>query len=73
MAHEIALAIAGDAVAQNEIVHAAADIDRIDLHTAEVTQRGGEVGQGRIEMLHPAEKAPCGEWSDREGRRHARQ
>ena len=43
MPREIALAIAGDAIAQNQIMHAPADIDRIDLDVAVVRERGGDV------------------------------
>ena len=56
--HEIAFAIGHDAIAQNEIVHPSAYVDRIDLHITVVTQRRRDAGQRRIEIQDsPGEKA----------------
>ncbi len=49
VAHQVALAVIADAVAQDEIVHATADIDGVDLHVAHVSEGGGDVGDGRVE------------------------
>ena len=50
MANEVALAIAGHAVAENEIVHSTTDIDRINLNETEMIKGGGDVGDKRIEQ-----------------------
>jgi len=58
MAHKIALVMAGHAVAEDVVVHASANIDRIDLHVAEVSENGGDVGGGLIERHGMAVKTP---------------
>ena len=59
VAHQIAFAIVGHAVAQDQIVHAPADIDRVDLHESVVIKRGGDIGSGLIEKQGPLHK-PAG-------------
>ena len=54
--HEIAFAIAGDAVAQDQVVHASADVDRVNLNVALVGERGGKIGRGRREQKRAADK-----------------
>ena len=58
VANQIALAIAGHAVAQDKIVHSAADINRINLNEAETIKRGGDIGHGRVEQQRTAMKTP---------------
>lgn len=70
MAHEIALAVTGDAVAQDEIVHASADVDRIDLHETVMRERGGDVGRRLIEQETGAGETARGEGRNVERRRH---
>ena len=50
VANEVALAVAGHAVAEDEIVHPATDIDRINLNETEMIKGGGDVGDKRIEQ-----------------------
>ena len=57
MAHEIALAVAGHAVAQDKIVHAPADVDRVDLHVAVISEGRGDVGVRCIEPEDAAKEA----------------
>jgi hypothetical protein len=56
--HQVAHAVTGDAVAQDEVVHAPADIDRIDLHVPVVAERRVDPGRGRIKQQRPAHEAP---------------
>ena len=55
-AHEIAFAVACDAVAQDQVVHASADVDRVDLHVAVVGEGGGEIGCRRREQQGPTDE-----------------
>jgi hypothetical protein len=55
--HEVALAIARHAGAQDEVVHATADVDGVDLHVAVVRERGAYVGGGRAEQRRVAVKS----------------
>jgi hypothetical protein len=43
VAHQVALAIAGDAIAQNQVVHPPADIERIDLDVPMPVEGGTDV------------------------------
>jgi hypothetical protein len=46
--HEIAFAVTGDTVAQDEVVHAPANVDRVDLHITVVGEGGGDAGSGFV-------------------------
>ena len=59
VAHQIAFAIICHAVAQDQVVHATADIDRIDLHETVMIKRGGDIRSGLIEKQGPLHK-PAG-------------
>ncbi|MEY3773801.1 MAG: hypothetical protein RLZZ129_581 [Verrucomicrobiota bacterium] len=73
VAHEVALAVAGDAVAEDEVVHAAADVDRINLHEAVVREGGGDIGGRGIQQQRPAhEAAGVGGGNLERSGRHAR-
>ena len=64
MPREIALAVVAHAIAQNQIVHASADIDRVDLHVPEMRESSVDAGKRGIEALGAANKLACGEPSD---------
>ena len=49
VANQAALTIIHDAIAQNEIVHSAADIDGINLNKTKVIESGGNGGDRSIE------------------------
>jgi hypothetical protein len=66
MTHEVAFTVTANAVAQNEIVHAPADVDRIDLDVAMVGEGRRDVGRGFVEKQRPTQKLPGGEGSDAE-------
>ena len=70
MVNEIALAIAGHAVAQDKIMHSATDINRINLNEAEMIKRGGNTGHGRIQQHRTAMKTSGIEWRKTEHSRH---
>ena len=70
MADEVALAIAGHAVAKDEIVHSATDIDRINLNETEMAERGSGTENRRIEQECPAMKSPGIERRKTEHSRH---
>lgn len=72
VAHEVAFTVAGHAVAQDEIVHAAADVDRIDLHIAEMRDHAGDGAGGRIDQRGPAQEAAGGLGGDGEEGWHHR-
>jgi len=59
VAHEVAFAIVGHAVAQDQVVHATADIDRIDLQETVVFKCSGDIRSGLIEKQGPLHK-PAG-------------
>ena len=72
MAHEILLAIAAHPMAQNVIVHAAADIDRVNLDEAVVIQGGADPVQWGVEQDCAPVKAAGGFRRERErGGQHA--
>lgn len=54
---QCALAVVRDTVAQNEVVHAAADVDRVDLHVAVMGEGGGDVRRGGVEQQRAAHEA----------------
>jgi hypothetical protein len=64
MAHEVTFAVGGHAVAQDEVVHAAADIDRIDLDVAVVGEGRADVGAGFIHHKRPTLETSGGEKGD---------
>src|SRR6187402_858477 len=66
VAHQRALAVVEHAVAKDEIMHAPADIDRVDLDVAVMRDGGGDVGEGRVETGRQAGEAAGGERRDRE-------
>ena len=49
MAHEVALAMTGHAIAENVVVHAAADVDRVDLYITEMIDHGADTCLGLVE------------------------
>ena len=51
---EVAFTIVPDTVAQDEIVHSTADVDRIDLNVPLVLQDRGDRRAGHVEKLRPA-------------------
>ena len=65
---QITLAVAGDAIAQDQVVHPAADIERVDLHVAEVGEGRRHVGPRRVEQERPTEKSAGGQAGDLERR-----
>ena len=52
-------------------MHAAADVDGVDLDVAVVDERGADVGGGAVQQQRPAQEATRGEGSDGEDVRHA--
>ncbi len=48
VSHEVAFVITGDAVAGDEIMHPAADVDGIDLHVTVVGKDRGDIGRRGI-------------------------
>jgi hypothetical protein len=71
VAHEVALAVARHAVAEDEVVHAAAHVDRVDLHVGVVREGGGDVGRGGVEE-HRAAVEAAGVGGGDVARRHRR-
>jgi len=57
VAQQVALAISSHAIAQDEIVHPSANVDRIDLNKPAMRQCGGDIGRGGIEEQSTAMKA----------------
>jgi len=68
-----ALAIAGYAVTQDEIMHAPADVERIDLHIAKMRQRGGDIGERLIQAECAAQEAAGNRGRDVQRGRHGGQ
>jgi hypothetical protein len=54
--HQFAFAIAVDAIAEDEVVHPAADIDRVDLNVTQVSQGGRHIRRRGVEEQGPAEE-----------------
>src|SRR5687767_10707883 len=57
VAHEIALTIGRDAVPEDEVVHAPANVERVDLHIPMAGERRRYIGVRGCEAERPAEKA----------------
>jgi len=57
VAHEAALAISGDAVAEDEVVHPATDVDWVDLNEPVVSECSREAGRRGIEEKRATVKA----------------
>ena len=55
-AHEIAFAVAREAIAQNQVVHPPADIQGVDLHVAVVGEGGRDSRVSQIQAMRPTEK-----------------
>jgi len=51
------LAITGDAIAQDEIVHATADVERVDLDVAQMRQGRSGIGERLIQAERAAQEA----------------
>ena len=68
ISQQVALAVTRDPVAQDEIMHAPADVDRVDLHVAVVGEGGAHVGHGSVEQQRPAHKTAGGQGGDLERR-----
>lgn len=66
VAHEVAFLVSRYAVTQNQIMHSAADIDRIDLDVAVVCERGAYISVRFAEAERAKQKAPGGGWGDME-------
>lgn len=45
---ELSLVVVGDAISEDQIMHAPAHIDRVDLDITHVSQRIADRGNGRI-------------------------
>jgi hypothetical protein len=67
VAHEAALAVVAHAVAQDEIVHAPADVDRVDLDVAVMSERCGYARKGLIEAEGAPQKSASHGRARREG------
>ena len=64
VAHEAALAVALHAMPQDQVVHASADIDRINLDVAVVGERGADVRDGGVEQQRAPQETPRGQRGD---------
>ena len=58
MPHEFAFAVARHTVAENVIVHASADVDRVNLHVPVMRENRGDVGDGLVEENGAPMKTP---------------
>ena len=56
VAHEPPLRVALDPVAKDVVVHPPAHVDGVDLDVAVVGQRGRDVGQPGVEVVHPPQE-----------------
>jgi hypothetical protein len=59
VAHEIAFTIPRDAIAQDQVLHASADVDRVDLDPRQVVQRRSD-GWARSVEQDGATMEPAG-------------
>ena len=66
MPHEIALAVAADAMAQDVIVHATADVDGINLHKAQMIERRADIRKTGIKAGGLPHEAACSIEAERE-------
>lgn len=67
---QAALAVVPDTVAEDEVVHAPGDIDRVDLDVVVVGEGGGDAGCWRVEQQGAAHEPAGGDRGDGE-RGHA--
>ena len=70
-AHQVSLAVAGHAIAQDEIVHATRDIDRVDLDVAVVRKCRADVGMWSIQAQGGMREAAGGGAAQCKRRGHA--
>jgi hypothetical protein len=70
VAQQGTFAIAGHAVAKDQVMHSAADIDGIDLHIAEVQEGLADRGRRLVEQERLPQKAAGGLRGDADGGRH---
>jgi hypothetical protein len=70
MPHEIALAVASDAIAKDEIVHPTADVDRVDLNITEMFEGMVDASDRFIEQHSTTVKTTCHRRSQGERSRH---
>ena len=59
MPHQILLAITAHTMPQDVILHATADIDRIDLHKPQMPQRRCHIGKRTVQTRRPDHEASC--------------
>src|SRR5688500_7479374 len=73
-AHEVAFTIAENSIAQNQVVHRPADIERINLHVAVMVECGGDRRMRGLERVRASEEQARGPRTDnkRRGRGHDR-
>src|SRR5437879_1854876 len=71
VANEVALAIPGDAISEDEIMHPATDVDGVNLDKTEVSERSPDTERRRAEQDSPAVKAASVEWRKTEDGRHS--
>jgi hypothetical protein len=57
VAHEVTLPVARDAVAQDVVVHPAADVDRVDLDVAVVLKRRPDPGRRGVDKVGAPQEA----------------
>jgi hypothetical protein len=67
MAHQTALDVICHPVAEDQIMHAATDVDRVNLDVTVVGEGGGYVGHRRIEQQEPAHKPAGSDGIETEG------
>ncbi|MEJ1972301.1 MAG: hypothetical protein WDM96_07510 [Lacunisphaera sp.] len=60
VAHQVAFAVVADAIAQDQIMHPAADVDRVDLDIAVMGEGGGEIGRRLVQQQGAPHEATGG-------------
>jgi hypothetical protein len=70
MASKPAFVVAGNPIAQDQIVHATADIDGIHLHVTEVGKGRSDCGNGPIKQERPPLEATSNCRTDTDGAKH---
>jgi hypothetical protein len=70
VAAKAAFDVAGDAVAQDQIVHATADIDGIHLHVTKVGEGVADRGNRPVKQERPPVETTGNCWADPDGGRH---